>query len=162
MLSRYHGRCPLSISLPADRELSPRRKISWLLGAGAAAVGLGLLWSLQFPIIKRIWSSSFVLVSGGLSAWMLAFFYYIIDMRNWRRWSEPFVWIGCNALVLYVAAQVAPFQQIAAHLVGGDVAVFFDRQVAEGLGALVIAAVSLLLVVLLARFFYRRGIFIRV
>lgn len=144
------------------REISPHRKIGWLLAAGAAGVVVGLLWSLQFPIIKRIWTSSFVLVSGGLSAWMLALFYYIIEKRNWRRWSEPFVWIGCNALVLYIAAQVLPFQQIASHFVGGDVAAFFDRRVAEGLGAVVITAVSLLLVVLIARFLYLRRIFIRV
>ena len=145
-----------------DRTVSAHRKIGWLLTAGTVSLLIGLLWSLQFPIIKRIWSSSFVLVSGGLSAWMLALFYYVIDIRNRRRWSEPFVWIGCNALVLYVAAQVAPFQQIASRFVGGDVAVFLNRQVAEGLGDVVTTAVSLLLVAALARFLYRQGVFIRV
>ena len=145
-----------------NRDILPDRKIGWLLGAGAVGIAVGLVWSLQFPLIKRIWSSSFILVAGGLSAWMLALFYYVIDVRHWRRWSEPFVWIGCNALVLYLAAEVVPFQQIAAYLVGGDIAAFFDRRVAEGFGAVVIAAGSLLLVVLLARFLYRREIFIRV
>jgi len=145
-----------------NRKMSPHRKIRWLLVAGAAGVALGLLWSLQFPVIKRIWSSSFILVSGGLSAWMLALFFYIIDVRHWRRWSEPLLWIGSNALVLYIAAEIVPFQKIAAHFVGGDVAVFFDHWGAEGLGTVVITAVSLLLVVMLSRFLYRRRIFVRV
>lgn len=142
--------------------VTPRGKVARLLAFGAVGIALGLLWSLQFPLIKRIWSSSFILVASGLSAWMLAVFYYIIDLRKWQWWSAPFVWIGCNALTLYLAARFVPFSRLAACFVGGDVEQFINHQVTEGFGAVVNAAVALLLLFLFARFLYRRGIFIRV
>ena len=75
---------------------------------------------LQFPLIKRIWTSSFILVAAGLSAWLLALFYYLVDVRKWQLWCEPFVWIGCNALVIYLGSRIVPFRQIASYFVGGD------------------------------------------
>tara|TARA_R110002096_G_scaffold353937_2_gene547169 strand:- start:1798 stop:3015 length:1218 start_codon:yes stop_codon:yes gene_type:complete len=143
-------------------DFSPPRKIIWLLGAGAAGIALGLLWSLQFPLIKRIWTSSFILVAGGLSAWILALFYYLIDVKKWRVWCQPFIWIGCNALIVYLGARLIPFNKIATYFVGGDVAKFLNQRIAEGMGAVAIATVSLLLIFLCTRFLYRRGIFIRV
>ena len=145
-----------------DPSVTPRQKLVRLLAFGAAGILVGLLWSLQFPLIKRIWSSSFILVAGGLSAWMLALFYYIVDVRKWQRWCQPFVWVGCNALVVYIAWRIVPFQKIATYFVGGDVQILIDNYTTEGIGGVVIAATSLLLVVLFARFLYRRKIFIRV
>ena len=145
-----------------NQKIRSPKKIQWLFMAGALGLAAGLLWSVQFPLIKRIWTSSFVLVAAGLSAWLLALFYYVIDVRNRRRWSEPFVWIGCNALVMYLAHRVVPFHEIATYLVGGDIAAFFDRRVAPGFGAVVTAGVALVLIVLLARFLYRQKVLIRV
>jgi predicted acyltransferase len=140
----------------------PIRKIGWLGAFGAVLLVLGLEWSLQFPLIKRIWSSSFILVAGGLSAWLAALFYYVVDVRGWTRWCEPFVWIGCNPLTIYIADRIVPFHEIATRLAGGDVEIFMNTQVATGFGSVVIAATALLLVILLARFLYRHGIFLRV
>ncbi|MCP5538571.1 MAG: DUF5009 domain-containing protein [Akkermansiaceae bacterium] len=145
-----------------DEETAPVRKCLILLGAGGGALLLGLLWSLQFPVIKRIWTSSFILVAGGLSAWMLALFYYLVEVRRWRRWCRPFVWIGGNALTVYMVSRIVSFREIAAWFTGGDIGAFLDRHVAQGFGAVVTAAVALLLVFLFARFLHRRGIFIRV
>ncbi len=137
-------------------------KVLWLLLAGAVGLGLGWLWSWQFPVIKRIWTSSFVLMAAGYSAWLLAVFYYLIDVRQWRTWSRPFVWIGSNAITLYLGAQLLNFPAIAARLAGGDVRRLADAHLVAGAGSVLIALVSLLLVVLLARFLYVRRIFIRV
>ncbi|MEO2014920.1 MAG: heparan-alpha-glucosaminide N-acetyltransferase domain-containing protein [Fuerstiella sp.] len=145
-----------------NASVSPTGKLVRLLSFGAVGIVIGLLWSLQFPLIKRIWTSSFILVAGGLSAWMLALFYYIVDVRKWHLWCEPFVWIGCNALVVYIAARIVPFQKLATYFVGGDVEIFINKHTTEGFGGVAIAGVSLLLVVLFARFLYRRKIFIRV
>lgn len=139
----------------------PGRKLGWLAAFGGVVIALGLLWGLQFPIIKRIWSSSFILVAGGLSAWLAALFYYIVDVRGWKLWCEPFVWIGCNPLTLYIVNRVVSFRDIATRLVGGDVQNFMDTRVAEGFGSVVIAATALLLIVLLARFLYKHRIFLR-
>jgi len=152
----------LAGQLLKNTNFSPHRKTVLLLIFGTAGIALGLLWSLQFPLIKRIWTSSFILVAGGLSVWMLALFYYIVDVKKWQRWCQPFVWVGCNALIIYLGARLIPFSNIASYFVGGDVAKFLNTRIAEGLGSVVISIVSLLLILLCARFFYKRGIFIRV
>lgn len=140
---------------------SPRQKVVYLAAAGGAGVLLGLLWGIQFPIIKRIWTSSFCLVASGFSAVMLAVFYLIVEVWEARKWCTPFLWIGANALVAYLAANLLEFETIAARFVGGDVKAFLDNQVATGFGGLVIALVGLSLPVLLVRFLYQRKIFIR-
>lgn len=145
-----------------SERVPPRQKVIWLAAAGAVAVCLALVWSWQLPIIKRIWTSSFVLLTGGLSAMCLAVFYEIVDVRRHRKWCEPFVWIGSNAITLYLAAQIVGFQGIATRFAGGDVKQFLDARVAEGFGSLFIALAGLLLMVLFARFLYQRRIFLRV
>jgi predicted acyltransferase len=145
-----------------NQSIEPGKKIQWLLGAGAACVVLGLLWSLQFPLIKRIWTSSFILVSGGCSALLMAVFYWVVDVKQWRAWCQPFVWIGCNALTIYVVTPIVSFQALAVRFAGGDVRNYLDTHVAKGFGGLVVALVGLLLVVLFARFLHRRQIFLRV
>lgn len=142
--------------------ISPSQKALRLLVGGAIAVALGLAWSEQFPLIKRIWTSSFVLVAGGASGCLLAVFYWIIDVQGWRTWCQPFVWIGCNPLTLYVVAQVIGFQPLATRLVGGDVTNFLDARVGAGCGGLAVALTSLLLMLLFARFLYQHGMFLRV
>jgi len=145
-----------------NERVSPSRKVAWLLSAGAAAGALALLWAPHFPIIKRIWTSSFVLLTAGLSAGCLAVFYYIIDVRRRRAWCQPFVWIGSNAITLYLAAQIVNFQAIAARLASGDVKRLLDACVADGAGSVCVTLVGLMLMILLARFLYQRRIFIRV
>ncbi len=139
----------------------PRRKVALLFAAGAAGILLGSLWSLQFPLIKRIWTSSFILVASGYSAMMLGLFYYIVDVRKWSRWCEPFVWIGMNPITLYLSTRVINYTKTAEMFVGGDVEAFLDAQV-QGLGSLVVATFGLGLVFLLAWFLHRRKIFLRV
>ncbi|MEY2408604.1 MAG: hypothetical protein QOF48_1274, partial [Verrucomicrobiota bacterium] len=51
-----------------NRKINDPAKVGWLIAAGAIAVGIGLVWGAQFPVVKKIWSSSFVLVAGGYSA----------------------------------------------------------------------------------------------
>jgi predicted acyltransferase len=144
-----------------NQRLTGLRKVVLLLVAGTAAVLLGYLWSWQFPIIKRIWSSSFVLVAGGYSALLLGVFYLVVDVWQWRRWCEPFVWIGTNALTIYLAVNIVSFHQLAERLVGGDVKHFLNASVTPGLGELTVALVGLGLALLLVRFLYRRKIFLR-
>jgi predicted acyltransferase len=120
------------------------------------------VWGFQFPVVKKLWSSSFVLVAGGWSLLLLAAFYYIVDVRKWRGWCQPFVWIGMNAITLYIAANIVGPRRLAQRFAGGDVKTFFDSNVAARTGDLMIAIVGVLLVLWLARFLYRRQIFLRV
>lgn len=140
---------------------NPHRKVTWLLGAGAAAVALGWLWHLQFPVIKKIWTSSYVLVAGGYSAWLLAAFYYVVEIRGWQRWAMPFVWIGMNPITVYMANNLLDFSKVARRLAGGDVSHWLDTHLADGAGEAVLAVLTLLLAVGFCRFLYRRQIFLR-
>jgi predicted acyltransferase len=79
-----------------------RRKLLWLLAAGAGGLALGWAWSFWFPINKPIWSSSMVLWSGGWCFLLLALFYGVIDVMRWRAWAFPLVVIGANPLLAYV------------------------------------------------------------
>src|SRR5882672_7480347 len=87
-------------------SVAPARKVRLLVEWGCAGVVAGLLWHVQFPIIKKIWTSSFVLFTAGLSSLLLALFYYIIDIKNRRDWCRPFVWIGMNSITIYLIVHV--------------------------------------------------------
>ncbi|MGO8786049.1 MAG: acyltransferase family protein [Terriglobia bacterium] len=97
---------------------TPLSKVSRLLVAGALSLGAGLLWSLSFPIIKLMWTSSYVLVSGGLSFMALGFFYWIVDVLQYRQWAFGFVVIGMNSTAVYVATQVFDFRLVGNIFVG--------------------------------------------
>ena len=142
-------------------SIERRRKVLVLALAGFVAIGLGVLWGIEFPIVKKLWSSSYCLVSGGGSALLLAIFYLVVDVWEWRGWCQPFVWIGMNPITLYVLSAVVDFRGIASRLVGGDVQDFLNRSL-PGSGLALSSLTALLLVVLLARFLYQRKIFLRV
>lgn len=141
--------------------ITPRRKVLVLAIAGTAAVAVGALWGLEFPIVKKLWSSSFCLVAGGCSALLLAAFYLVVDVWEWRAWCQPFVWIGTNPIVLYLLSSLVAFPRIAERLVGGDVQNLLERAI-PGSGHAAVALVALLLVMALARFLHQRKIFLRV
>ena len=83
---------------------SKSEKLRGLLIAGALLVlsGLILQWVGVCPIVKRIWTSSYTLYSGGLVILMLAGFYALIDWKGWRRWSFPLIVVGMNSIAIYV------------------------------------------------------------
>ncbi len=147
--------------LLVSTRFTPKQKAAWLFGAGAVGIALGCLWGLQFPVIKRIWTSSFCLVASGFAAMMLGAFYLIVDVWRWQKWCVPFLWIGANALAAYLTVNLVDFPAIAARFVGGDVQEFLDAHLAQGIGGLLIALVGLALPVLLVRSLYQRKIFIR-
>jgi predicted acyltransferase len=140
------------------------KKVGYLLGAGAASATVGWLWGLEMPVIKKIWTSSYVLVAGGYSAMLLAAFYWIVDVKKKSAWCQPFVWIGMNPITLYLTSNFLGglgFEKLALRLAGGPVKSFLDAHVARGFGQLVISAVAVLLFVWFARFLYQRKIFLR-
>jgi predicted acyltransferase len=139
-------------------NVSERGKVGWLLGGGLLGVVLGYAWGLQFPIIKNIWTSSYVVLAGGYSCLLLGLFYGVIDVWKFQRWTLLFVWIGTNAITLYLIRPLANFDGLANRLVGGDV----QAALGKPMSGLVFNAVSLLLSLILARFLYQHKIFLRV
>ena len=78
------------------------RKALWMGVAGVLAMGLGLVWSLAFPLNKALWTSSYVWFTGGAAAAFLALCFALIDVKGWKAWSRPFVILGLNAIALFV------------------------------------------------------------
>ena len=81
---------------------SGARKAMWMVGAGLVAMGIGLVWSLAFPLNKSLWTSSYVWFTGGAAAVFFAMCYALIDVRGWKTWSRPLVILGLNAIALFV------------------------------------------------------------
>ncbi|HYM78553.1 MAG TPA: DUF5009 domain-containing protein [Candidatus Dormibacteraeota bacterium] len=79
-------------------------KLRGLVIAGVVLALLGLIcqWAGICPIVKRVWTSSYTLYSGGLVILMLAGFYALIDWKGWRRWAFPFIVVGMNSIAIYV------------------------------------------------------------
>ena len=96
----------------------PKVKCTIMFGYGSALLLSGLIWSLWLPIIKLLWTSSFVLVAGGLSCLMMATFYLVIDVLGYKRWVFPFTVIGMNALAVYMATILFDFRKIGDIFVG--------------------------------------------
>jgi predicted acyltransferase len=80
---------------------SLRHKLRGLALAGVAGVATGYAWHPFFPISKPLWTSSYVLFTAGAASLLLALCWWLIDMRGWRLWSRPFLWLGMNAILAY-------------------------------------------------------------
>ncbi len=146
------------------KTLPDHRKLLCLFGGGVACVLLGWLWGLQFPVIKKIWTSSFVLVAGGYSALLLGAFYLIVDVWKFQKWCRPFVWMGMNAITIYLIKNFlgGSFSRLSTRALGGDVKVWLDAHVTKGFGDLMISLGGLLIAFWIVRFLYQRKIFLRV
>jgi len=145
-----------------NQTVPDQRKVLCLIAAGACALATGWLWHLQFPVVKKIWTSSFVLVAGGYSVLLLAAFYQIVDVWQVRAWCQPFVWMGMNSITVYLAKNIiGGFDKPASRIAGGDVRHFLDTHVATGFGSMGVALISLLLSFWFVHFLYKRKVFLR-
>ncbi len=84
-------------------KTDPSKKALYMLVTGFIFLGLAHLWDLVFPINKNLWTSSFVLNTGGYSLILLSIFYYIIDVRGYQKWAFFFKVIGMNSILIYMS-----------------------------------------------------------
>lgn len=142
----------------SDARFTMLKKSGLLLAAGVLLIALGSLWNLTFPINKRLWTSSFVLYVGGFSMVFLAVFYLIIDVAGYRKWAFPFVLIGSNSILIYMAAEgVVDFWHTANYIFGGLVQ-FASADWQPVFGALSVIVIQLTLLY----FLYRNKIFLKI
>jgi len=87
-----------------SRDRSHAEKVAILVAAGGVALAIGMVWDRSFPINKNLWTSSYVLLTSGMAAVVLAACYWLLDARTHRALTRPFVVLGVNALVLFVAS----------------------------------------------------------
>lgn len=73
-----------------------------MLGTGVVLLGLGLAWGQWFPINKSLWTSSYVLFTGGVALLLLGALHWCIEVAGVRWWTPPFVALGVNALAAFV------------------------------------------------------------
>ena len=132
-------------------------KLRNLVVAGLFCLAIAFLWSLHFPINKHLWSSSFIMLTGGLSFLLLSLFYWIIDILQYQRWTFFFIVIGLNSITVYLAYRFVNFNYTSKLLFEGFYIGAAEKwhPVFESLGAWV-------LVWLFLYFLYRFKIFLKV
>lgn len=74
----------------------------YMIGAGVVLIILGQIWNIYFPINKSIWTSSYVLYTAGLATILLSIFYWLIDIKGYKKWSNFFLVFGVNPLFAFV------------------------------------------------------------
>ena len=139
------------------KQWTNNKKLLWLTVAGVSAIGLGLLWSLHFPINKHMWTSSFILLTGGMSFLAVALSYLLIDVWQFKKASFFFYVIGMNSLTVYLMYRFIDFASSSRMLFSGIYAPAPERfhKPFEALGALI-------LVWSILYFLYRKKIFIKI
>ena len=139
-----------------------KEKLTGFVIAGLAFTCAGLLlqWLHVVPIVKRIWTSSYTLYSGGLVILILAGFYALIELHGRRRWAFPLLVIGANSIAVYVMSwTMEDFVRggLLRHLGHRPVAVFGQpfEPVLQGAAIVLVFWVVLL-------WMYRRRVFVRI
>lgn len=90
------------------KDVDAPSKVAWLFSVGCLSVIAGLLWDLEFPINKALWTSSYVLYAGGLATIILSLCYWIIDVNHYNRFTKPFVIYGVNAITVFFVSGLMP------------------------------------------------------
>lgn len=98
---------------------SGNRKTMGLALAGIVSLIVGYVWGMVFPIIKIIWTSSYVLYSGGWCLLLLALFYWVIDVKGCKKWAFFFIVIGMNPITIYSLQWFVNFDEITRFFVQG-------------------------------------------
>lgn len=87
-------------------EKTRYEKVAAMFVVGAMCIAVGWGWNAFFPINKALWTSSYVLFTGGLALQFLGLCYWLIDIKGYRKWARPFEIFGVNAIALYVGSGI--------------------------------------------------------
>lgn len=137
-------------------DRSANQKTATLLLSGAGLVAVALALSPFYPIIKKIWTVPYDLAVAGLSALLLALFYFVIDARGWRKGTLFFKVIGLNSITIYLGTRIIDFHYSSEFLLG------WLAKPAGDYGETILLAGMIALEWLLLHHLYRRKIFLRV
>jgi predicted acyltransferase len=137
--------------------IAPAKKALRMAILGIIFWGLAHLWNLDFPINKNLWSSSFVLNVGGYSLTLLAIFYYIIDVRGYKKWAFYFRVIGMNSILIYMSGRFIDWE----YTTNGFLK-WFGQWIGNPWNIVVMAICYVMIKWLFLYFMYRKKIFLRV
>jgi predicted acyltransferase len=137
------------------RSTRPQKaKLRIMALVGVAGVVLGFALDPVIPIVMKLWTTSYGLASAGWSCLLFLAFYWIIDVRGYRRWAFPFVVIGMNAVTVYMGRTLVPLTKIVG---------VFTAGIAASIGSVgpLFQAVAVLVVEwLILYWMYKRKIFL--
>jgi predicted acyltransferase len=100
-------------------HLSLKRKAGIIAMTGASCFGLGWALSPLIPVIMKLWTTSYGLASAGVACLEFLFFFWIIEVQQYHRWSLLFIPFGMNALFIYMFASLIPLHQWVSIFTGG-------------------------------------------
>ncbi len=135
----------------------PSQKALYIAAAGFGLAILALALSHVYPIIKKMWTVPYVLLAAGVSALLLALFYYVIDVKGSKNWTLFFRVFGMNSITIYMVTRIVNFGDISHFFLN-----WFSIHISEIWGAVILAIGVLLLEWAFLYFLYKRKIFLRV
>jgi len=146
--------------LRSDR--SSTVKLQRLVIFGVAGILLG--WLLHAvglcPLVKRIWTPSWTVFSAGWVTLMLAGFYYVVDLRGYKKWAFPLLVVGMNSIAMYVLVHVAE------RYIERSLTIHLGRGMFESLGPaftpILLGGATLAIFWLILLWMYRNRVFVRI
>jgi heparan-alpha-glucosaminide N-acetyltransferase len=141
---------------------SKEQKLRGLIIAGTALALLGLLcqWAGICPIVKRVWTSSYTLYSGGLVILMLAGFYALVEWKGWQRWAFPLLVIGMNSIAIYVMSWT--MERFVGNAIDIHLGWALSRMTGPTFQPVLHGFTLILILWLILLWMYRRKIFLRI
>lgn len=146
-------------------KLEPERKVLWIFTAGFLATIVGQAWGWIFPLNKNLWTSSYVLFTGGLACMTLAASMFVVDILGRKRFTKVGMVFGANAITIYVFSGLMSLldvikigdQSLVMHFMNFCTGLFLSAKLASLIYSLLIVAICYIPAWLL----YRKRIFIK-
>lgn len=138
-----------------DKKTNEQQKIKTLSIAGVSAIALALLLSTFYPIVKACWTVPFNFLTAGIGFLLITLFYWIIDVKGWKKWSFFFRVIGMNSIFIYLFYQLVDVGRLSKFFFGWTVLWGDFGQIVNIIG-------SILLVWTLLYYMYKKNIFLKV
>ena len=139
-----------------NKLYSERLKLRMLFGIGLGMVIAGWLWGIELPVIKKLWTSSMVLVSSGYCFLLMGLFYYWIDYKGHRKYTTWLKVYGMNSILAYMLTNVVSFRCI------GESLFFGTQQYLGNYYPVLIAMCNVSVIYVLLYAFYKHNIFLKV
>ena len=147
----------LTGSFLKNNSMTQTKKVGAMAITGVIFLLLAQLWNLDFPINKNLWTSSFVLNVGGYSLLLLALFYYIIDVRGYKKWSFFFRIIGMNSILIYMSGHFINWDYSTDTLLG-----WVGQLIGDPFNIVAMAICYVFIKWLFLYFMYKKKVFLRV
>ncbi len=143
--------------LKNNKRISEAKKCLYLFITGVIFLGIAQLWNLDFPINKNLWTSSFVMNVGGYSLILLSIFYFIIDVKGYKKWSFFFRVIGMNSILIYMSGHFIDWEFATNAFFG-----WLGQLLSDPWNAVLLAICYVMVKWAFLYFMYKKKVFLRV